>query len=217
MAVDFQIQFPANDVRALQRAMNRAQSELGITLGQSVKMAGSAVLRSMGASTKVAPKTRPAVVKTVLVSRTLKSGKQGKPRKVKQYGVEVYRQNLSAPVFQAVYGATNKTDVKRSKIAQINRRGLAKAAWVRIADRARISVKGEGVASGATKSKAWQKTSAQFNFKGDDPYFIMTNRLPHAMEALQGGPQDFASAMERGARAMMHTIDDKIKKALAKI
>jgi hypothetical protein len=44
MAVDFQIQFPANDVRALQRSMNRAQTELGITLGQSVKMAGSAVL-----------------------------------------------------------------------------------------------------------------------------------------------------------------------------
>jgi len=215
MAVDVQIQFPANDVKALQRSMNRAQNELGITIGQSVKMAGSAVLRSMGASTKVAPKKRPAVVVEKMVSRTLKSGREGKPRKVKQYGVNVYTK--LGPVFQAVYGAKNTTDVKKSPIAEINRRGLAKAAWVRIADRARISVKGEGVASGATKSKAWQKTSAQFNFRGDDPYFIMTNRLPHAMEALQGGPQDFTSAMERGARAMMHTIDDKIKKALAKI
>ena len=215
MAVDVQIQFPANDVRALQRSMNRAQTELGITLGQSVKMAGSAVLRSMGASTKVAPKKRPVVVVEKMVSRTLKSGREGKPRKVKQYGVNVYTK--LGPVFQAVYGAKNITDVKRSPIAEINRRGLAKAAWVRIAERARISVKGEGVASGATKSKAWQKTSAQFNFRGDDPYFIMTNRLPHAMEALQGGPQDFTSAMERGARAMMHTIDDKIKKALARI
>jgi len=215
MAVDVQIQFPANDVRALQRAMNRAQTELGITLGQSVKMAGSAVLRSMGASTKVAPKKRPTVVVEKMVSRTLKSGREGKPRKVKLYGVNVYTK--LGPVFQAVYGAKSTTDVKRSPIAEIHRRGLAKAAWVRIADRARISVKGEGAASGATKSKAWQKTSAQFNFRGDDPYFIMTNRLPHAMEALQGGPQDFTSAMERGARAMMHTIDDKIKKTLAKI
>jgi len=212
MAVDIKVQIPANEIASLQRSINRAQKDLGLTSGQAVKMAARAVLRSMGASTKVAPKTRPAVAKTVLVSRTLKSGKQGKPRKVKRYGVDVYRQNLSAPVFQAVYGATNKTDVKRSNIAQINRRGLAKAAWVRIGDRARIGVPGEGVASGRTKSKAWQNTSMQYSFRGKDPFAIMTNRLPYAMDALKNGASDLRSAMDRGARAMMHTIADKLAK-----
>jgi hypothetical protein len=215
MPVEMQIEFPANDLRALRQSMQRAQDELGITVGQSVKMAGGAVLRSMGASTRVSPKRRPGVMKEIMVARTLKSGRPGKPRKMKTYGVNIITKN--GTVFNAVFDARSTGAASKAPIAQINRRGLAKAAWARIADRARISVKGENVASGATKSKAFQKTSAQYNFKGDDPFFRMTNRLPYAMAALQGGAQDFTSAMERGARAMMHTIDDKIKKALAKI
>lgn len=214
MAAQFNIEFPASDIRAIVKSMDRAQKELGVTVGQSVKMAAGAVLRSMGASTKVSPKKRPPVVVETMVETTRKNGKAGRPRKVKKYGVNVYTR--LGPVFQAVNGARNIADVKRSKLAEIHRRGLAKSAWVRIADRARIGVPGEGSASGATKSKAWQKTAMEYNFKGNDPFAKMINRLPYAMSALAGGPSDFRTAMERGARAMMHTIDDKLKKVLAK-
>jgi hypothetical protein len=209
MPVVASIEFPRADVDALFRQMDRAQKELGRSLGNAVRTATNRVALSIGTSTRVAPKYRKITPMGDQSSNRKFDPKTGKFYYNKRF--EVYS-DKSRKTFSV--WAKNITAAKKKKSVLIARRGLAKATWRRAAQEA--SADG-GVGKGGVTAFGRivdRHARGKGVFKGDNPWAMMESSLDYAGAALQGGPNAVDTAMERAASAMEHLIDRQIERKL---
>lgn len=203
------IEFPMADVDALFRQIDRAQKELGRSLGNAVRTAANRVALSIGTSTKVAPKHR----KITATGETSSNRQYSESRGFYQNKrFEVYS-DKSRKTFSV--WAKNMREAKQKRGVVISRRGLAKATWRRAA---REASAGGGVGQGGVTASANRLADRHARgkgvFNGVDPWAMMESSLDYAQDALQGGPRDVGTAMERAASAMEHLIDRQIEKKL---
>ena len=199
MPVVASIEFPRADVDALFRQMDRAQKELGRSLGNAVRTAANRVALSIGTSTKVSPKHR-------------KITATGETSRNRNKRFEVYS-DKSRKTFSV--WAKNMREAKRRKAVVISRRGLAKATWRRAASEASAGGGvGQGGVTESAKRLADRHARGKGVFTGVDPWAMMESSLDYAQDALQGGPRDVDTAMERAASAMEHLIDRQIERKL---
>ena len=204
------IDFPRADVDALFRQMDRAQKELGRSLGNAVRTATNRVALSIGTSTRVAPKYRKITPMGDQSSNRKFDPKTGKFYYNKRFEVYSDKRKKTYDVW-----AKNITAAKKKKSVLIARRGLAKATWRRAAQEASAGGGvGKGGVTASAKRLADRHARGKGVFTGVDPWAMMESSLDYAQDALQGGPRDVGTAMERAASAMEHLIDRQIEKKL---
>jgi len=202
MPIDIDINFPADDVRAMFAAMGRAQTELGKDLGNAVRMAGYQLCRTLGTSTAVSKKYREFT-------------QLGTSRKnQKKYQVISYKGTGRRQEF-IVY----KKGVRELKqtSALIANRGLAKGSWMWGAKSSgqKSAIGKKGISDSAI-SWARKYASGEAVYKGEDPYIKITNRLPYIREAMGGGEKPIEDALRRAAKGLEIWIDNELKKMQAK-
>ena len=198
---DIDIVFPKADVQALFAGMARAERELGASLGGGVRMAGFQLSRTMGTSTRVAPKKRPYTV----ISKRRASG-----NRPKSMLIEVQGYRGGQPVTYRAIVEGGKREANKSKFVRIGMTGLAKSSWSAAASDAKTgrAVSKAGVSRSA---KEWGNRygSGSSRFKGPDPFFTITSFLPYIERAMIPGAAD--TAMARAARGLDHWIDTRLK------
>jgi hypothetical protein len=203
---DLDIKFPEEDVREIFRGMERARKELSNTWGGAVKMAGYQLSRTMGTSTRVAAKKRPyRIIET----------RRARGNRPKQILIEV----------DSYVGGKNKTfqrwieggkrEANKSTAVRIGMAGLAKSSWKWAAKAARtpgaVKLPAKEVARSA---REWgiRYSEGGSRFKGDDPYYRITNKLPYIEDALHGGANAPETAMRRAASGLNKWIDTELQR-----
>ena len=201
--------WPEEDVEALWQQIDRAQKDLGKSVGRAVKMAGYSVIRSLGASTAIAPKYREYEEIHETPKQIERTGGG------KKYEITTWK------------GGTKKTfnirspkgvrELKRMPQVRIGNRGLAKQSWRVAGGLAGKKSVVRKVRTGATAHwVARRAVSLKKEYKGDDPYIQISNRLNYIIPALEGGEKSVDTAMARAARGMRGHIDRLIKRKLAR-
>ena len=203
-----QIDWPEADVEALWRQIERNQREFGKSLGKSVKFAAYHLIKSLGASTKVAPKYRP--YKEIHETKKERDAKGGG----KKYEITTWRGGQ-----KKTFNIRSKKGVKELKQmpqVKIGNRGLAKASW-------RSAAFGIGTRGAVKKSKSWGKgvvrtaaghVDVDKKFTDNDAFIMITNQMDYITDAMKGGDMAVDTAMARAAEGMRHHIDEEIKKKL---
>lgn len=185
--------------------MQSAIRYLNYDAGRALAAAAGYVVRSIGASTKVAPKTR--IVQENKISAPAR-GRRG----YKSFDVTGYFGKPRTLQTRTVR-ATSLRDAKK-RFGTIRNRGLAKATWS-------VAMRNFGRSGAVPVSAAQQvaRKASDFvttdkNLRGDDPVITIRNRLPYAEQALQGGPKDVNTAMARAAEAMQRSIENQLVKRM---
>lgn len=206
------IDFPKEDVKDLFRQIERAQTELGKSLSNSVRWGGWFVAKSLGAATSV-----PA-------SGVVKSGKrrsveevrgEGRARRgaLKTFRAKRYRKGGRVSNF--TFQAKSKSEANKSKLLKISYWGLAKASWMWA-----VKPLGAGSTFGFATSKAKDKAAraVEVIYRKDkhDPMVKITNRLPYIREALSGGEARVSEAIGKASRNMERSIEKAVEKKLLK-
>jgi hypothetical protein len=213
MPVDVSIDFPQADVDAMVAQMQRARKELGLSFKESVKWAGAALIRSLGASCKAIPKgqKRPLVDNPDPTAKT-----DGRKAKI---GVMAWRKGkeVFVPIFrQGEYGGrgtrkgdriTEKTDWRaiQHPRREIPKKGFAKKSWGLLAGKTGRG--GEVIIDGIPRIGSIHWTGGDV-----DPGIHITNRVKYMMQALAGGKKDVSTAMERASEAMKGRIRKAVEK-----
>jgi predicted TIM-barrel enzyme len=199
--IDMSAVVSKQDVSALMRQMRRAEKDIGMSLGQSVKLTAWAVADALRAATKVSDKRRKVVEDLTRGIRGLR----------KPFIVQAIRKNKEK---EFPIRATSKREANAHRVAQIGNRGLAQRAWLWAQGHVGAR-RGGGKVGAKTAQLAEKYTSVQVRVKGNDPMVRIDNRLPYALDAFKSsGEQTVSNAMERASRRMMHIIDAKIAKKL---
>jgi hypothetical protein len=204
MSDAIQIEFPQRDVDALKRQMESAIRYLNYDAGRALASAARFVVRSLGASTKVAPKFR-----DVKESGEQKTGGRSGYKSFDLTGYLGRPRRLQTRTVRAK-GIRDA----RERFAAIRNRGLAKAAWS--VAMTNMGASGSGIQSAAQNvaRKARQYVQTDKQLSGPDPVIEIRNRLDHAIPALSGGPRDVSTAMERAASAMQKSIGNQLVKRM---
>jgi hypothetical protein len=207
MSNGVQISIPMGDVDKLFKAMQYASDNLSIDMGKAMKRGVNALLNSIAASTKVAPKNRPVKHRPSLKT----------PRKdLKAFSVEGWFGKPRTHQNRIVY-AKNLTNAKNTH-GKISRRGLARLTWKLAAkDLAnRFAVKVPTLESAITGKVAAEHIEAKSNYKGHDVYAEIHNSLPYINKALEGGPKTVDTAFDRAASGLIKSVDKQIERRLLK-
>ena len=203
MSNGVQIEFPSADVDRLFATMQRSAKVMDIEQGKAMRQAVGYLLRSLGASTRVAPKFRKV------------SDSAAKPprRDLKAFEIEGYFGKPRTAGTRTVFSRDKATAKRRH--AQIGNRGLAKRTWS-IAGRD-IGGKIDGmtfgdIGSAITAKIAAQNVETKSNFQGADIFAEIHNLLPYIREAVK--PGEINTAFDRASRAMEHSIDKQLVKQM---
>jgi hypothetical protein len=210
MAVEMSIQFPERDMAALQRAMARNAAEFGKSIPQQIKFAGGAIGRTLGTSTRIAPKHIELAKLNRTEARLL--GIERRTGKQTYIGTRYY----GGRARQVTIWARGIAEARKDPRAQLAQRGLAKMSWrasvAGLPGGTGISVPGD--VTGKARQKAIRYAAHERMLTGNNPYIVIGSFLNYATAALEGGPQSVNTAIERAAGYMMHTMDGAAKKAL---
>jgi hypothetical protein len=206
MPVVASIEFPRADVDALFRQMDRQRRLLGKSLVHSLNAAAMYLGRSLGASTKMAPKTRK--IQELKISKSKRAG-------VKSWGVTGWFGRPRTYQTRILNTSKGKAYVKE-RIGMIRRRGLAKKTMASMAK----NVGGIGAAGMAHMSYVAQDLARIASKHGKntrgggehDPWILMENTLNYATDALKGGEMDISTAMGRAARGMEKSINAQLRR-----
>lgn len=202
---DIAIEFPREDVRRLFGQMDRAQKELGKSLGQTVRFAAWSIASSLGKVTRVAKKHRP--YKEIKEAGSVVRAKGGKKYKVTSY------RSGGRKTFNV--RAASVAELKRSSKVLIGKAGLAKASWFwgikKIGGGRNISQAG---VTKTAKRFAALNMDVENRTTGDDPYVKMVNSIPYIRAAMLGGESAITGAMGRAARHMERITDANLDKKL---
>ncbi len=152
MPVAASIEFPRADVDALFRQIDRAQKSIGMSMGQAVRTAATAVAASIGASTRVAPKHRDFRETGQWSGNRKFDKKRGRFYVNREFEVTSLQGGVRKD-FRI--WAKDKSAAKRDKRVIIGRRGLAKMAWRSAAAAAGLALRGIGTqgVSGSARRK----------------------------------------------------------------
>lgn len=202
-----QLDWPKEDVRAIWRQIERNQKELGRSLGSSVKLAAWHLTRSLGTSTRVAPKYRPykEIKETAKEKRAKGGGKKYEITTCKGGRKKTFNIRSSKGV----------RELKQLPQVRIGNAGLAKSSWRFAISQfgSRRGVSKKGFARGI-EGYAQKHTDITKRLKGDDPYVKISNRVNYIRDAMTGGENAVNTAMARAARGMMKHIDNKVKEKM---
>ncbi len=202
------IDFPAEDVRAMMRAMQRQAAELGAGLKLQIKTAAGMVARSMATMTyephrDVVKSTKRR--KSELVKATVERKFTNQEYLVKRW----YQGKLRT---FSIY-APSKTAANKMSQVKIGNWGLAKASWMfglkKLGPGAKF-----GFATQSARRGAYQATTVEMNLNPVDPWVRITNRLPYILDVVPGGESALNGAMGKAARAMEHSIDEQLKRKM---
>lgn len=109
--------------------------------------------------------------------------------------------------------AASKSAANKLPQLRVGRWGLAKACWFwglkKLGPGAKF-----GFATASAKRGATSATDVQMSMRKDDPWVRITNRLPYAMEAVQGGEATLNGAMGKAARGLEKSIDEQLKRRM---
>lgn len=200
-----EVKYNWTDHRALLQQMERGRKEFGKSLGQSIRWAAWHLAKTLGTSTKVSRKIRSI---HPMPRRGFK--KEDRAEGKKPFNVHFDKGRGS---YNRVIWKRNITEVKKSPLATVRMRGLARAAWMWNIKKVGSGM-GSGFASPEARAKAQSKAGVEQALRGDNPYVKMRSRVNYATAAMENGPQSIDTAMRRAAAMMAHTIDAKLQKAM---
>jgi len=191
------VQIDPGDLSGLFAQMWRAEKELGKSAGEALRWGGWSLARTLGTSTRVAPKLRRfKQVGSVIRSRN------------GMFEVVSYKDGYRWPFI--VY-AKDVEAVKNLRSVRIGNRGLARASWMW---GVRALGSGGGFPSGmsgANVSRAGNNMEVQKRLTGSDMFISFENKLRYAALAFKSkGRQTVATAAERAGRMMWRTINAKV-------
>lgn len=186
---------PAAGLAKLDRFMARLQSELHKSAEETVKWAAWYVARSLGASTKRAPKRL-----------KLEANPGDSPEHAEAlfpFFVTRYRRGLP-------FRSWVRSDGNKERATRNPRAGLAAQSWLwAIADVGRP-------VGGAAGLRRPAGAVAGTYAGGMNPSVTIANRLRYIVAAVrQGGRRGVETAVDRGAAAGIHYLDRKVQKAAA--
>lgn len=188
------LRWPREDEERLRREMMRLTRELGVTLQRAVVMAAYAVARSVGASTRVAPRYR--VVRQVHYSRRSRN---------RRYAVRFDR--LGRDI---LFWARTKREIQAGP-AKIAMRGLARQSWQWGAGRIyRASLPAD--ATQRARQTAARVVDVAISREQNNPYVRITNRLGYIVAAMRDGPKPLDDALRRAAASIAHQLQRRSSK-----
>lgn len=199
MSNGVQLEWPQADVNAMFRSMEYARRYLNADAGRAMKQAVAYLLRSVAASTKVAPKFREINERPGFVT---------KRSDLRAYGVTGWFGKPRRESTRLVYSRDYATAKRRH--ATIGNRGLAKLTWkwaARLVNSKIESAKFSTLGAAITNKIAAQNVEGKSNYKGEDVFAEIHNSLPYIKAAMTS---DVNTAMERAARGMMKSIDKQL-------
>jgi len=183
------------DLSGLFAQMWRAEKELGKSAGEALRWGGWSLARTLGTSTRVAPKHRPL--------RQIAGG-------VGREGRQAFEVRTGKGTTFPVY-ATDRSAALQLRQVRIGNRGLARASWM-WGVRALGSGGGfpAGI-SGANVRRAGVNMEVRKRLTGNDMFISFDNRLRYAALAFYSkGKRTVATAAERAGRMMARTINAKV-------
>jgi hypothetical protein len=200
----------------LDDAMRIYEKMLGTSRNHALHAGKRAVLKSLGAATTVAPQYRDYEdtderSRSGLNKKYLVHTKYATP---KRRGKALRRSWQGDWRKQAIY-ARGVRDLKRRPAVRIAMRGLAKESWSAIGRRGRVKIVSR-TGKMIPRDKRIMKTAAQRWVKyhqdlgGIVRTITMQNRLRYITKSMRGGQGAVDVAVSKAARAMLHTIDNKL-------
>lgn len=190
------LEFSDADRQRLDTLLQRLQSELGKSAEEGVRFAAVGVAKSLGASTRKAPK--------MLKLRENKPGLD-KTHPVKSFPYFVTRYARGEPYRSWVHAKADPEKARRNP-----RAGLAARSWFWALDDI-----GAYVSFSPLKRPAGAVSGVLQ--KGANPSITITNRLRYIMQAVRlGCPRGVETALERGTKAGIAYLDRRLGKAVAK-
>ena len=215
MPVDFAISIPKSDMARLDNSIATIQHKLGLSLPQALRWTVQAVTRSLAASTKIAPKRRKVEQRIEEFDRYTKRGKLMKKRgKVKTWGYYRFDRGEKKETWRPFRDQPKgKSEANKHPSAQINMRGLAKAAWWWGGKKAGGNL-GRMPAGRKATQRATQVGIYQEQLEGRTPQITVGTKLGYMRKALQNGPKDVSTAIDRAARGLLHRMNVALKKAV---
>lgn len=204
MSDGISIEWPQKDVDALYRQIDQAMTYLHYDYWRALGAAGRALLASLNASTRMAPKVRKITERTDMASGR---------RDLKVFQVEGWFGRPRRPATKIVR-SKSISNVQR-KYGKIRFSGLARMTW-RVATRKvwRPMMDAMGVATHEVANKAEGFVDVETKQAAAETYILIRNRLPYIEEALQGKARTVQTAMERAAAGMQHSIERQIVKRM---
>lgn len=206
-------------INELRKAMKVYEAGLNVDMGVSLKVAARSVLSSLAKDTTVAEKYR----EYQDTGEKSRSGQNRKYLVTTKYATpmrkgKALRRSWQGPWRKQVIYAKNEQELKRRPAVIIAMRGLAAESWRALGKRGKITVKDWSKDTRAAKNKRITKKAARrwvewrSSLRGPLQYIVVTNHLQYIEHALQGGIAAVTSATERGARAMLHELENKVRK-----
>jgi len=202
MSESFTLTWPEKDVEAIMAEMERGRRELGRDYPHMLRAGMKAILNSVGASTRVAPKKRE------ITKGTAKPPRRG----LKAFDVTGYFGKKPKTLqTKTVFSRDKRTATKYH--GTIGNSGLAKRTWAIAGKMFGASVLSSAVSS-MTDRIAGNSVDVSKNFTGEDQFIQVANGLNYIESALNGGPNDINTAMERAASGLTQSIDRQIVKRM---
>lgn len=201
------IEFPKADVDRLFAAMQRAGQDLNVDSGKAMKQAVGYLIRSLGASTRIAPKYR-EVKDATWLDPSVKRPLGWKKKQLLAFEVHGYFGKPRTAGTKIVFSRDKQT-AKKSH-ARIGNRGLAKLTW-KLAGRD-LNQRLEGmsfsdIGSAISAKIAAQNVETKSNFNGADIFAEIHNLLPYIRAAVK---ENIGSVFDRAASAMEKSIDNQL-------
>jgi hypothetical protein len=220
------IKFERADVDRFYKAMQRMESELGMSHKHALRTGAQKVLRSLAQSTKVSKPYRD--YKEVGVSR---SGMNKvyevttKYRTPKRKG-KALRSSWQGPWRGQLIYAKNEQELKRRSAVMIAMRGAAQESWRQVGQKGKFKIQiSKGIQDDPRKSKwkrAMKKAARRWVsylqvFGKAEQYIKIGNDIEYIKQAMIGGKQTVDTVMQRATKGMIHQIETRLKAKAAAI
>lgn len=229
--IDIQARLDEQSLVPIFAQMERFRVVTGKSMGEALVFAAWGVSRTLGTSTRIAPKWRDIspVAQLVNLGASRKKDRKGltifevanhpqsrgdRTRFVAARSPAAIKRGEGNLAFRSKDGARWGVSKTLAYPPKIWKSGLAKASWG-WAQRGLGSPAGAfGGVTALARKNAQRESSVERRLTGDDMYIRIENRLNYVTEAMIGGESGIDGALERAARHMAHVIDDKVEKEL---
>ena len=227
MAIEATFEIDKRDVQSLQRQMERARKELGVSLPQAIKMAMRHVLSGLADATQISQPYReyedlgPVERSKVGNRRYVVTTKYQTPKRKGK----ALRRSWQGPFRGQLIYARNERELKRRPAVIIAMRGVARQSWIEAGKKSKLRLTAKELAGTATTAQArsaknkrrmrkaarrWVEYKAVMT--GDNPYIAITNRIRHISAATS--PSSLSNVMGRAALMFSNRIDGLVQKKL---
>jgi hypothetical protein len=198
--IDFKIEASAKDIASLDKALSRAEKELGKDTVSAIEFAARMVARSARAATKEAKQYR----KYEQVGRA----RRGERKTFRVHNDKTGKTNTVL--------ADSVADLKTKPGVKILNRGLAKHVWSLIGGKVG-EPDADTVVNGRTATVAGKYVSVDIDRSPLAPSITLRNSLDYAGLALKGGRGALDGIVGKASRQMLRVINSHVKQRTAAI